>query len=156
MTQWSNDRVEKLKSLWRAGLSASQVALALGDVTRNAVIGKVHRLGLAGRDGPSRVFRPRPAARRRPTNPSHAQIQAAVEEEPLKLDDGRFVTMRTVDRSMCRWPLGDPASNTFHLCGRSPKSGSPYCEAHSVKAHQPNRKRARASDRGTLADRRAQ
>jgi GcrA cell cycle regulator len=150
MTQWSDDRVERLKSLWQEGLSASQVAHALGDTTRNAVIGKVHRLGLADRDGPRRVCRPRPAARRRPTNPSHEQILTVVEEEPLKLDDGSFVTMRTVDRSMCRWPLGDPASNTFHLCGRSPKPGSPYCEAHSVKAHQPHRKRR--GDRA-LADR---
>ena len=54
MIQWSDDRVEKLKSLWQEGLSASQVAHALGDVTRNAVIGKVHRLGLAGRDSEPR------------------------------------------------------------------------------------------------------
>ena len=61
MTQanWSDDRVEQLKSLWTEGLSASQIARALGGVTRNAVIGKVHRLGLAGRASPSRSERPR-------------------------------------------------------------------------------------------------
>src|ERR1700739_3768684 len=61
MTQmnWSDDRVEQLKNLWTEGLSASQIARALGGVTRNAVIGKVHRLGLAGRASPSRIERPR-------------------------------------------------------------------------------------------------
>ena len=61
MTQanWSDDRVEQLKTLWTEGLSASQIARALGGVTRNAVIGKVHRLGLAGRASPSRSERPR-------------------------------------------------------------------------------------------------
>ncbi len=63
MTQanWSDDRVEQLKNLWTEGLSASQIARALGGVTRNAVIGKVHRLGLAGRASPARADRPAPA-----------------------------------------------------------------------------------------------
>ena len=58
-TMWTDERVDQLKSLWTEGLSASQIARALGGVTRNAVIGKVHRLGLAGRAAPSRVDRPR-------------------------------------------------------------------------------------------------
>ena len=64
MTQlnWTNDRVEQLKNLWTEGLSASQIARALGGVTRNAVIGKVHRLGLAGRASPSRSERPKIAS----------------------------------------------------------------------------------------------
>ncbi len=59
LLNWSDDRVEQLKNLWTEGLSASQIARALGGVTRNAVIGKVHRLGLAGRASPSRTERPR-------------------------------------------------------------------------------------------------
>src|SRR5213083_2484524 len=63
---WTDDRVEQLKKLWEAGLSASQIAAELGNVTRNAVIGKVHRLGLSGRaKSPSsaapRPRKPRPA-----------------------------------------------------------------------------------------------
>ncbi len=69
---WSDDRVEQLKSLWTEGLSASQIARALGGVTRNAVIGKVHRLGLAGRASPSRSERPRlPMAPKVQTMRSH-------------------------------------------------------------------------------------
>ena len=63
---WSDDRVEQLKKLWEAGLSASQIAAELGNVTRNAVIGKVHRLGLSGR-AKSLLGRPAAARRARPS-----------------------------------------------------------------------------------------
>ena len=152
MTHWSDDRVEKLKSLWQAGLSASQIARALGDVSRNAVIGKVHRLGLAGRASSERTSRPRPPARPRSPMPSLRQVVAAVEEEPFKFEDGSFATMHTINNSMCRWPIGDPATGAFHFCGRSPKPGSPYCEAHNQRAHQPHRKFRGAGNRWT-ADR---
>src|SRR5215471_15563844 len=85
MTQanWSDDRVEQLKTLWTEGLSASQIARALGGVTRNAVIGKVHRLGLAGRASPSRSDRPRlPMAPKAPSIRSHVPAIPVVEEDP--------------------------------------------------------------------------
>lgn len=135
---WTDERVDQLKSLWTEGLSASQIARALGGVTRNAVIGKVHRLGLAGRAVPSRVDRPRlPSAPRlhhlRPREPE----PPVVEEEPITLEDGSFVGVLTINDRMCRWPIGDPSADEFHFCGRNPKSGSPYCEAHARKAYQP-------------------
>src|SRR3954466_622786 len=65
---WSDDRVEQLKKLWEGGLSASQIAAALGGVTRNAVIGKVHRLGLSGRAKSASSSTPR---QRKPRAPSH-------------------------------------------------------------------------------------
>src|ERR1700690_1424134 len=74
MTQllnWTDDRVEQLKNLWTEGLSASQIARALGGVTRNAVIGKVHRLGLAGRASPSRAERPRVSMPKSPSMRAH-------------------------------------------------------------------------------------
>ncbi len=121
---WSDDRVEQLKSLWTEGLSASQIARALGGVTRNAVIGKVHRLGLAGRASPSRSERPRlPMAPKVQTMRSHLPAVPVVEEDPLQLDDGNFATVLTISDRMCRWPIGDPAATEFHFCGRSPKSG---------------------------------
>ena len=140
MTQanWSEDRVEQLKTLWTEGLSASQIARALGGVTRNAVIGKVHRLGLAGRASPSRSERPRlPMAPKAPSVRSHLPAAPVVEEDPLTLEDGSHATVLTISDRMCRWPIGDPAASEFHFCGRSPKSGSPYCEAHARKAYQP-------------------
>ena len=134
---WTDERVEQLKALWTEGLSASQIARVLGSVTRNAVIGKVHRLGLAGRAGPPRAERPRTQVARRPAVHAAAPAPQIVEEEPVVLEDGHFATVLTINDRMCRWPIGDPAESEFHFCGHKPRFGSPYCEAHARKAYQP-------------------
>ncbi len=145
---WTDERVEQLKSLWTEGLSASQIARALGGVTRNAVIGKVHRLGLAGRVSPSRSERPRLPVVPKVAVRLHAPEPPVVEEDPIHLADGNFVTVLTINDRMCRWPIGDPSENEFHFCGHKPKNGSPYCEAHARKAYQPQQQRR---DRGRMA-----
>src|ERR1700748_3650211 len=94
---WTDERVEQLKSLWTEGLSASQIARALGGVTRNAVIGKVHRLGLAGRASPSRSERPRlPMAPKAASMRTHVPPAPIVEEDPLTLADGSHATVLTI------------------------------------------------------------
>jgi GcrA cell cycle regulator len=141
---WTDERVEQLKQLWTDGLSASQIARQLGGVTRNAVIGKVHRLGLAGRATPARAERPRiQAPRRTPVlrAPVTVVAQPIVERDPLTDDHGNHVTVLTISDRNCKWPIGDPASGNFHFCGHAPKNGSPYCDAHSVKAFQPSQSR---------------
>jgi GcrA cell cycle regulator len=135
---WTDERVEQLKTLWTEGLSASQIARVLGGVTRNAVIGKVHRLGLAGRASPTRSDRPRRTSSHRSVSRAPQVEPEIVEEDPIVLDDGSFATVLTINDRMCRWPIGDPSQNEFHFCGRNPKSGSPYCEAHARKAYQPH------------------
>ncbi len=147
---WTDERVEQLKSLWTEGLSASQIARALGGVTRNAVIGKVHRLGLAGRATPTRSDRPRvPSAPRVSMRAHHVPEPPPVEEDPVVLEDGSHATVLTINDRMCRWPIGDPSENEFHFCGRKPKAGSPYCEAHARKAYQPQQQQRR--DKGRMA-----
>jgi GcrA cell cycle regulator len=149
---WSEDRVEQLKALWTEGLSASQIARALGGVTRNAVIGKVHRLGLAGRASPSRSERPRVSlSPKTHVARSHTPPPPVVEEDPITLDDGNFATVLTISDRMCRWPIGDPSGSEFHFCGRAPKLGSPYCEAHARKAYQPQQQRPHKDGKGRLA-----
>jgi GcrA cell cycle regulator len=136
---WTEERVEQLKQLWTEGLSASQIARQLGGVTRNAVIGKVHRLGLAGRATPARAERPRIPTVRRMVRPRPLQVVQApiIEADPVVDENGNKTTVLTVSDRMCKWPIGDPSTNEFHFCGHPPKVGSPYCEAHSVKAFQP-------------------
>ena len=68
----------------------------------------------------------------------------------LTLADGNFATVLTISDRMCRWPIGDPSASEFHFCGRSPKSGSPYCEAHARKAYQPQQQH-RHKDKGRMA-----
>lgn len=140
---WTDERVEQLKQLWSDGLSASQIARQLGEVTRNAVIGKVHRLGLAGRATPARTERPRmQVARRaaRPRPPPVIQVPI-IERDPIVDEFGRKTTVLTINDRMCKWPIGDPSTSEFHFCGHPPKASSPYCDAHSVKAFQPAQSR---------------
>ncbi|MCE9521644.1 MAG: GcrA family cell cycle regulator [Alphaproteobacteria bacterium] len=140
---WTDERVEQLKQLWADGLSASQIARQMGGVTRNAVIGKVHRLGLAGRATPARSERPRMQVARRVVRPRLAPVIQApiVEKDPVIDDQGRKTTVLTISDRMCKWPIGDPSTTEFHFCGHPPKVGSPYCEAHCVKAFQPSQSR---------------
>lgn len=153
---WTDERVETLKKLWTEGLSASQIAKQLGGVTRNAVIGKVHRLGLAGRATPSRpAKRPRPAARPRIVSaatsgalmgqrprPQHAPYLALVPHlEPLKAEDGSVTTVLTLSDSVCKWPIGDPTDATFAFCGRGAGHAGPYCADHAQLAFQPQQPR---------------
>mgnify|MGYP001802903017 CR=1 FL=1 len=162
---WTEDRVEVLKKLWAEGHSASQIANQLGGVTRNAVIGKVHRLGLSGRATPSRpVKRPPRLARPKPRvlpdgsvkTPAAATAAAPkpdlmkkIEKEaliaalpPAPVADGEAATILTLRDSMCKWPIGDPADPQFAFCGRKSASG-PYCAEHAKVAFQPAKKRER-------------
>lgn len=132
---WTEERVSVLTRLWSEGLSASQIARQLGDVTRNAVIGKVHRLGLSGRATPSRSERPRVTTRKKRAPKPIIVIPETVKEAVL--EDGSYVTVRTLKEDMCKWPYGDPSSSEFHFCGQAAEGSAPYCTAHSAIAYQP-------------------
>ncbi|WP_300389946.1 GcrA family cell cycle regulator [Henriciella sp.] len=158
---WTEERVEVLKKLWAEGHSASQIAKQLGGVTRNAVIGKVHRLGLSGRATPSRpVKRPPRLARPKPrlrtdgnvsttgTSSEETRIRRSDQDaivsalQPAPVADGEAATILTLRDSMCKWPIGDPADPKFAFCGRKSDCG-PYCSEHAKVAFQPQRKRER-------------
>ena len=142
---WTDERVETLKKLWLDGLSASQIAKQLGGVTRNAVIGKVHRLGLAGRATPTRTERPRvPSAPRMSAMRTHIPEPPVVEEDPVTLEDGTHVSVLAINDRMCRWPIGDPSSETFSFCGRRAGESGPYCPQHAQIAYQPQQPRKRS------------
>lgn len=132
---WTEDRVELLTKLWAEGLSASQIARTLGEVTRNAVIGKVHRLGLSGRATPSRAERPRVTIRRKPVISRPVMVEPEIIKEEV-LEDGAWATVMTLTERMCKWPIGDPGTQEFHFCGRSAETSAPYCEAHVRLAYQ--------------------
>lgn len=136
---WTDERVEQLKKLWADGLSASQIARVLGEVTRNAVIGKVHRLGLSGRASPARTERPRypKPARRLVTSKPAAPEPVIVEEIESEPEPGEWTTVLTLRERMCKWPIGNPGDETFRFCGRKAGDGVPYCAEHARKAYQP-------------------
>ncbi|GJD62490.1 GcrA family cell cycle regulator [Methylobacterium frigidaeris] len=154
---WTKERVELLKRLWSDGRSASQIAAEIGGVSRNAVIGKVHRLGLAGRvvkaNGAS------PAAGRRPRSdadsaaetpsvlapapPALALFQSAPPSAASGLPESSRVTIMELREFMCRWPMGDPSTPDFRFCGDRAIAGLPYCTHHSRIAYQPAAERKR-------------
>ncbi|MGL5363080.1 MAG: GcrA family cell cycle regulator [Bosea sp. (in: a-proteobacteria)] len=170
---WTEERVELLKKLWNDGLSASQIAGELGSVTRNAVIGKVHRLGLSGRaKAPSSSTpRPRKTVTRAPSHPMsgggggnftrgntalqpqfQAEVEASPEVEPAPSEDvvipfSERVTIMELRESMCRWPMGDPSTAEFRYCGGKSNVGMPYCTYHAKIAYQPAADRRRDRDR---------
>jgi GcrA cell cycle regulator len=155
---WTDERVELLKKLWADGLSASQIAGELGGITRNAVIGKVHRLGLSGRaKSPSssvpRARKPRSHMMRvqRPMSRGNTALALAYEmdQEPEQelveniIPIGQRRTLLELNEDTCRWPIGDPATTEFFFCGGKPLSSLPYCTYHSRVAYQPANERRR-------------
>jgi len=157
---WTDERVASLKKLWLEGLSASQIAKQLGGVTRNAVIGKVHRLGLSGRATPAAPSRPAFKAPR-PARPVLAQPHAPRRAEPAAppappplpavVEEPGSATVLTLGAHMCKWPIGDPAAEGFTFCGRRTGPDGPYCAEHARVAYQPQIKKGKRSDVAELA-----
>ncbi len=171
---WTDERVETLKKLWNDGLSASQIAGELGGVTRNAVIGKVHRLGLSGRAkspaSSGNAARPRkPVAPRVNSNfnpspvarvnavvaPVQLRSQPELRPEPkhelldpnVVVPFSERVTIMELKENMCRWPMGDPTHAEFRFCGMKTDAATPYCTYHCRIAYQPAGERRREQDR---------
>ena len=148
---WTDERVELLKKLWLEGLSASQIAKQLGGVTRNAVIGKVHRLGLSGRATPSQPSRPTFKTPRPPRPISHTTPRR-LEPRPQPLpapvyfvEEPGSATVLTLGAHMCKWPIGDPSSNDFTFCGRRASEEGPYCIDHARVAYAPPQGKKKAT-----------
>jgi GcrA cell cycle regulator len=138
---WTEERVARLSELWSEGLSAAQIARQLGGgVTRNAIIGKIHRLGLSGRAAPSRPGRqPKPIGPRARRRRSHASPAPALPTALARVElveAPGLATPLTLAAHACRWPVGDPRSEAFTFCGRPARKG-PYCAAHTAQAYRP-------------------
>ena len=107
--EWTPLRVSVLIALWQEGLATSEIGRRLG-VTKNAVIGKVHRLGLTKRQSPIRKF----------------------EEKTLPAD---IINLEKLTAGMCSWPSGEPGTEGFHFCGRPSAPDKPYCAGHCAQAY---------------------
>lgn len=149
---WTEERVDRLSALWATGLSASQIAAELGGVSRNAVIGKVHRLGLSGRATTAAKPRPPRAPKNRllrsPVGSIRHRGNLAMASPDFQLDEeylevtaevvpmARYLTLEQLEPSSCRWPIGDPASPDFRFCGAPAVPGQSYCGPCARKAYQ--------------------
>lgn len=149
---WTDERIATLRKMWLEGMSASQVARHLGGVSRNAVIGKVHRMGLAGREAPSRPrsLGGRPPGRSQPRAPTNVAPRPATPREPrppaattpVFIEARPSATILTLGEHACRWPIGDPGETGFGFCGARRTGHGSYCDGH---ANMSLRKKAKAA-----------
>jgi GcrA cell cycle regulator len=140
---WTEERIALLQKLWGEGYSASQIASQLQGVTRNAVIGKIHRLGKRPESAAphSRAARAAPHPGRRATEVRRAAPQpqewaARPFRRAALLEEPGLATSTTLEAHMCRWPIGDPDTAGFSFCGRSVDGSRPYCQGHARLAYK--------------------
>ncbi len=148
---WTDEKVTKLKELWGKGNTASEIAEILGGVSRNAVIGKAHRLNLSAK------IKTRTAT-------SNKNFETSVQESKLKSrrsGKNRFKSLiiekdfepenpkqlEELDENSCKWPLGHPNEKNFYFCGRSSLKDFSYCKLHLLYAYQPKGKKEEVSEK---------
>lgn len=160
---WTDERVAEMRKLWGEGHSASYIAAQLRNVSRNAVIGKLHRIGCTRAFGDgneearqrNKAAKARTVRRRtytaapgtpRPSNQTKIRDedrQAIHEMAPVRLPSGELVSVLTLTASLCKYPCGDPKHNSFAFCGRPSLAGRRYCVDHTRLAYVPEEKKAR-------------
>jgi GcrA cell cycle regulator len=126
---WTPEQIGQLTRLWSEGLSTAEIGKRLG-ISKNAVVGKAHRLHLNSRPSPIKRVGPRPAVVRQPT---HVRPAAPAAAAPVP----QPAPMRIVELSSqaCRWPIGHPGDENFHFCTQRAIQGKPYCIEHSAVAY---------------------
>jgi len=138
--RWYQEKVGKVKEITKKGHTASQIAAALGDTTRNAVIGKAHRLDLEAR-APSKhsgasVSRENKQIRRGPAPTSRkAKFQSILLDKNFEPENPK--SLEELTDTTCKWPIGHPNEEKFYFCGRKPEGEFPYCKLHVLYAFQP-------------------
>ena len=139
---WTEEREQKLKELWEKGYTASQIAEMLGgSTTRNAVIGKAHRLKLAARATSKQSRSPKKQNTASILNKQEGYISRKSRFKSLLLDKNFEVEnpkkLEELDDKNCRWPIGHPDEENFYFCGRSSVENFSYCKLHVLYAFQP-------------------
>ena len=153
---WTEEKVSKLKELWGKGNTASEIANIIGGISRNAVIGKAHRLNLSAK------IKTRAAT-------SNQDFDSSIENKKNKFKKGRRNKFKSLiiekdfepenpkqleqlDENSCKWPIGHPDEKDFYFCGRSSLKDFSYCKLHLLYAYQPKGKKEEVSDKEDVPD----
>ena len=148
---WTENKVNKLKELWGKGKTASQIAEIIGGISRNAVIGKAHRLNLSAK------IKTRTAT-------SNQNFEKSIEEKNVKTKRSRRSKFKSLiiekdfepenpkqleelDENSCKWPIGHPNEKSFYFCGRSSLKDFSYCKLHLLYAYQPKGKKEEVAEK---------
>ena len=139
---WTPEKVEKLKELWGKGSTANEIAQILGGVTRNAVIGKAHRLNLSGKIQTKKsssltTYNNESKTSRRTLR--RGKFKSLIIEKDFEPENPK--QLEELDENSCKWPIGHPNEKDFYFCGRASLKDFSYCKLHLLYAFQPkNRK----------------
>ena len=152
---WNEEKVNKLKELWGKGNTASQIAEIIGGISRNAVIGKAHRLNLSAK------IKTRAAASSKnfddnleatnvtPKRGRKSKFKSLIIEKDFEPENPK--QLEELDESSCKWPIGHPDENNFYFCGRSSLKDFSYCKLHLLYAYQPKGKKEDVADKEEVA-----
>ena len=153
---WTDEKVAKLKELWGKGNTASQIAEIIGGISRNAVIGKAHRLNLSAK------IKTRSAT-------SNENFESSIDNKNLKLKRGRKSKFKSLiiekdfepenpkqleelDDNSCKWPIGHPDESSFYFCGRTSLKDFSYCKLHLLYAYQPKGKKEDVNEKDDIQE----
>ena len=138
---WTSEKVEKLKELWSKGHTASQIAEMLGDTTRNAVIGKAHRLDLEARAPSKQSSIPKSKENKQVVRRSTAPLSRKARFQSILLDKNfeaeNPTSFGALTEDTCKWRIGHPSAEKLACCGSKPEGEFPYCKLHVLYAFQP-------------------
>jgi len=148
---WNEEKISKLKDLWGKGSTASQIAEIIGGISRNAVIGKAHRLNLSAKikarsTSAGQNFKNDKAG----NDPKQKQgrkskFQSLIIEKDFEPESPK--KLEELDEGSCKWPIGHPEEKSFYFCGRSSLKDFSYCKLHLLYAYQPKGKKEETTDK---------
>ena len=143
---WNDEKVSKLKELWGSGKTASQIAEIIGGISRNAVIGKAHRLNLSAKiKSRNNLNNKNPEKLDKKTEKSNLRVGRRSKFRSLIIDKDfepeNPKQLEELDENSCKWPIGHPDESSFYFCGRKSLKDFSYCKLHLLYAFQPKGKK---------------
>ena len=149
---WNEEKVEKLKELWGKGSTASQIAEIIGGLSRNAVIGKAHRLNLSSKIKAKNAstnqnfqYDSNEENNTKQKRLRKSKFQSMIIEKEFEPENPK--KLEELDESSCKWPVGHPEEESFYFCGRSSLKDFSYCKLHLLYAYQPKGKKEEPTDK---------
>ena len=147
---WNEQKVAKLKELWGKGNTASQIAEIIGGISRNAVIGKAHRLNLSAKiktraATSSESFDNAIDNKNNKARKGRNRFKSLIIEKDFEPENPK--QLEELDENSCKWPIGHPDEKSFYFCGRSSLKDFSYCKLHLLYAYQPKGKKEEVTDK---------